>query len=232
VSLAHNGVLFLDELPEFRQGVLEVLRQPIEDQCVTLTRSMTSLTYPAAFMLIASMNPCPCGFATDPVRPCVCCESQIQRYTSRLSGPLLDRIDIHVEVPPVAYRELRARTGARESSADIRGRVEQARDRQRARFAGTRATCNAAMTSRQLREHCVVEDDAHAILERVVDKLGMSARTCDRILKVARTIADLAQSKPVALLAQSFGFFDGSWRLCRAHLHLSRTERPGRGSTQ
>lgn len=197
VSLAHNGVLFLDELPEFRQSVLEVLRQPLEDGEVHITRSMMTLTYPANVMLISSMNPCPCGFATDPVRHCSCTASQIQRYQSRLSGPLLDRIDIHVEVPPVAYRDLRAEGGSEPSSV-IAERVETARAIQSDRFGDSAAACNARMSPAQLREFCRIDGSAHRLLERVVDKLGMSARTCDRILKVARTIADLAGEAKVA----------------------------------
>ena len=196
VSLAHNGVLFLDELPEFRQSVLEVLRQPLEDKQVRLTRSMTSLTYPAGVMLIASMNPCPCGFATDPVRECVCGQNQIHQYRSRLSGPLLDRIDIHVDVPPVAYRDLRRRCDG-ESSAQILARVKAASGRQRERLIGTGAVCNAQMQPAQIRAHCGIDGESHRLLERVVDSMGMSARTCDRILKVARTIADLAESDDV-----------------------------------
>ncbi len=198
VSLAHNGVLFLDELPEFRQSVLEVLRQPLEEGQVNLTRSMTSLSYPARVMLIASMNPCPCGFATDPVRECVCGQAQILRYRSRLSGPLLDRIDIHIEVPPVAYKDLRGDTAA-EASEDMRGRVEAAVARQRTRLHGTGVPNNAQMTPGQLRACCQIDEAAHSLLERVVDRLGMSARTCDRILKVARTIADLADSDGVSV---------------------------------
>lgn len=191
VSLAHNGVLFLDELPEFKKHVLEVLRQPLEDKRVTISRALMTLTYPASLMLVAAMNPCPCGFAGDHNRPCVCQPMQIARYRSRVSGPLLDRIDIHVEVPAVRYREL-ANTRDGESSASIRARVETARALQHKRFARfARVHSNAQMGPRLIRQFCALDAESHKLLSAVIDRLGMSARAHDRILKVARTVADL-----------------------------------------
>ena len=216
VSLAHNGVLFLDELPEFPRNVLEVLRQPLEDGNVTIARAAMSLSFPARFMLAAAMNPCPCGYFNDKGRECVCTPPMIQRYVSKVSGPLLDRIDIHIEVPAVQYKELRAGTQA-EDSGSIRGRVLAARERQHARFwqpeparrsapAGTEASrvqrsprlpprqtvfSNAQMTSQQIRVHCELNTDAERLLERAMQQQGLSARAHDRILKVARTVADL-----------------------------------------
>jgi magnesium chelatase family protein len=191
VSLAHNGVLFLDELPEFRRNVLEVLRQPLEDGTVTLSRAAMSLTYPARMMLAAAMNPCPCGYLGDTVRSCHCAPLDIERYRSRVSGPLLDRIDIHLEVPAVAYRDL---AGARDdaSSAAIRARVEQARAVQRLRFRGQAGVhANAHMGTRDLRRHCRVAGPVESLLRNAVDRLGLSARAYHRVLKIARTIADL-----------------------------------------
>jgi magnesium chelatase family protein len=191
VSLAHNGVLFLDELPEFRRSVLEVLRQPLEEAQVTIARAAITLTFPARFMLAAAMNPCPCGFLTDPQRPCLCAPQQIQRYTARVSGPLLDRIDIHVDVPPVQYAEL-ASPALAEPSAAIRARVNAARARQHARFAGTALRHNAAMGTRELRQYCQLEATGERLLAHAMRHYGLSARAHDRIRKVARTIADLA----------------------------------------
>ncbi|MCB1154069.1 YifB family Mg chelatase-like AAA ATPase [bacterium] len=190
ISLAHGGVLFLDELPEFSRQVLEVLRQPLEDGNITLVRSQANVTFPARFRLVAAMNPCPCGHLGNPVVACQCTEQQVQRYRGRLSGPLLDRIDMHVEVPTIRYRELQ-RSGRGEGSAAIRERVVAARRRQAERFAGTQTVCNADMTVTQLRRLCPLETEGHRIMESVMDRLGLSARTHDRILKVARTIADL-----------------------------------------
>src|SRR5581483_2056798 len=192
VSLAHNGVLFLDELPEFRKNVLEVLRQPLEDGRITISRVMGSMTFPANVMLVAAMNPCPCGFFTDPQHDCNCGPLAIQRYRSRISGPLLDRIDIHVEVPAVKYRELAERAPG-ESSAAIRERVDRARAVQLARFAGMPFFSNARMGARELREHCRVDAAGERMLELAINRLGLSARAFTRILKVARTIADLDQ---------------------------------------
>lgn len=190
VSLAHNGVLFLDELPEFRRNVLEVMRQPLEDGFVTISRASTSITYPASFMLVASMNPCPCGYLGDPHHECTCHPSKIQKYRSKVSGPLLDRIDIHIEVPPVRYREL-SDDSRGESSSVVRERVERARRIQQQRFRGTRIHSNSAMTSRQVRRYVRPDAEGVRLLEAAIDRLGLSARAYDRVLKVARTIADL-----------------------------------------
>ena len=192
VSLAHGGVLFLDELPEFRRNVLEVLRQPLEDGVVTLSRAAMSLTYPARFMLAAAMNPCPCGYFGDPTHSCSCGALAIERYRSRISGPLLDRIDIHLEVPAVAYGDLVGEQSS-ESSADLRARVESAREVQRERFrevSGVHA--NAHMSARDLRRYCRLSDPVEAIMRQAVARLGLSARAYHRVLKIARTIADLA----------------------------------------
>jgi magnesium chelatase family protein len=192
VSLAHGGVLFLDELPEFRRNVLEVLRQPMEDGVVTLSRAAVSLTYPARFMLAAAMNPCPCGYFGDPVHPCSCGTLAIERYRSRISGPLLDRIDIHLEVPSVAYGDLVGEQSG-DNSALIRARVEQARAVQRSRFQGQRGVhANAHMTARDLRRHCRLSEPVESVLRQAVTRLGLSARAYHRVLKIARTIADLA----------------------------------------
>jgi magnesium chelatase family protein len=191
VSLAHNGVLFLDELPEFRRHVLEVLRQPVEDGHVTISRATVSLTYPARFMLAAAMNPCPCGFLTDPKRECTCTPLQIRRYRARISGPLLDRVDIHVQVPPLTHDELRA-TQEGEASSIVRERVEQARQIQVERFSNSPLYCNAHMTSRLLKTHCRLDDASQKLLDTAINQLGLSARANDRILKVSRTVADLA----------------------------------------
>jgi magnesium chelatase family protein len=192
VSLAHGGVLFLDELPEFRRNVLEVLRQPMEDGVVTLSRAAISLTYPARFMLAAAMNPCPCGYLGDPLHSCSCGALAIERYRSRISGPLLDRIDIHLEVPAVAYGDLVGEQPG-ETSAAIRSRVEQARAIQRARFQGQRGVhANAHMTARDLRRHCRLSEPVESVLRQAVTRLGLSARAYHRVLKIARTIADLA----------------------------------------
>jgi magnesium chelatase family protein len=196
VSLAHHGVLFLDELPEFRKNVLEVLRQPLEDHRITIARVMGTVTFPASVMLVAAMNPCPCGFYTDTQHECTCSPLVIQRYRSRISGPLLDRIDIHVEVPAVKYRELTARNPG-ETSEVIRERVNRARQIQLARFAGTGAFSNAQMGSRDLHAHCQVDAAGERLLELAINRLGLSARAYTRILKVARTIADLDGGVPI-----------------------------------
>ena len=193
VSLSHNGVLFLDELPEFRRNVLEVMRQPLEDGHVTISRAAASLTYPANFMLVAAMNPCPCGFFSDPNRECKCTHKQIQTYVSRISGPLLDRIDIQVEVPAVKYAELSAEVTG-EPSATVRERVEAARQIQHQRFDGTTIHANANMESKQIREYCPIESQAQDLLRVAINQLGLSARAYDRILKVSRTIADLDEN--------------------------------------
>lgn len=193
ISLAHRGVLFLDELPEFKRSALEVLRQPLEDGHVTISRSAGKVTLPCSFMLVAAMNPCPCGYLGDPRHECRCSPSQIQRYRARISGPLLDRIDLHIEAPALSINELRAEQRS-ESSADIRARVQAARRRQLARFAGTRTTANARMTHAQIRAHCVIDASLGDLLQQAMEQLSLSARAYDRILKVARTIADLANS--------------------------------------
>jgi magnesium chelatase family protein len=203
VSLAHNGLLFLDELPEFPRNVLEVLRQPLEDGVVTIARASMSLAFPARFMLAAAMNPCPCGYFNDKSRECMCTPPMIQRYVSKVSGPLLDRIDIHIEVPAVQYKELRGGMAA-EGSAEIRDRVLAARERQHNRFAASAARtrgsakaastavyANAQMTTQQIRLFCELSTDAERLLERAMQQQGLSARAHDRILKVSRTIADL-----------------------------------------
>jgi magnesium chelatase family protein len=190
VSLAHNGVLFLDEMPEFKKHVLEVLRQPIEDLQVTISRAKTTLTYPANFMLVAAMNPCPCGYLADPKHECRCTHQQIHRYRSRISGPLLDRIDMHVEVPAVPYKDL-MQDYAAEASESIRRRVANARQIQADRLSRTKIYCNAQMSSRHIKRHCQVDDASCRLLESAIDKLGLSARAYNRILKIARTIADL-----------------------------------------
>jgi magnesium chelatase family protein len=190
VSLAHNGVLFLDELPEYKKNVLEVLRQPLEDLQVTISRAASTLTYPASFMLIAAMNPCPCGYFTDPRHACRCTSHQIHRYRSKISGPLLDRIDIHLEVPAVPHKELRA-GGRSEPSDAIRKRVIAARRLQNRRLKQTNVYNNAQMATRHIRKHCRIGDDAGHMLESAIDRLGLSARAYNRILKISRTIADL-----------------------------------------
>ncbi len=198
VSLAHQGVLFLDELPEFDRSVLEVLRQPLEDQKVTISRAAMSLTFPASFMLAAAMNPCPCGFWNDPTRECRCTPLQIQRYVGRISGPLLDRIDIHIDVPAVRFRELAGATPPdSEGSNAIRQRVVSARERQRQRFAKEGIFSNAAMTPRLIRHYCRIDAESEAMLERAMARLGLSARAYDRILKVSRTIADLEGAEEI-----------------------------------
>jgi magnesium chelatase family protein len=197
ISLAHNGVLFLDELPEFQRTVLEVMRQPMEDRTVTISRAKMTVDFPASFMLIASMNPCPCGYYNHPDKACVCAPGVVQKYLNKISGPLLDRIDIHVEVTPVPFEEL---SGARqaEPSENIRGRVEVARTIQEERFSQVEGTyCNAQMSTKALRNLCVIDSAGLNLLKTAMDRLGLSARAYDRILKVSRTIADLAQSEEI-----------------------------------
>ena len=192
VSLAHQGVLFLDELPEFDRSVLEVMRQPLEDQQVTISRAAMSLTFPASFILAAAMNPCPCGFWNDPTRECRCSLPQIQRYVGKISGPLLDRIDIHIDVPAVKFRELRGDAPPEtDSSAVIRERVIRARERQHRRFVNEKIFSNAAMTPRMIRTYCGIDANSEKMLENAMRRVGLSARAYDRILKVSRTIADL-----------------------------------------
>ncbi|NOX90735.1 MAG: YifB family Mg chelatase-like AAA ATPase [Calditrichaeota bacterium] len=196
VSLAHHGVLFLDELPEFKKNVLEVLRQPIEDGKVSIARAAFSLTYPAKFMLVAAMNPC-CGYYGDPTHACSCTLPQIQKYRSRISGPLLDRIDIHVEVPAVNFKELTSERSG-EPSAVVRERVQKTREIQLRRFADEKNIyCNAHMESSQIRKYCKIDENGKNLLNNAIQRLGLSARAYDRVLKVARTIADLEQSEHI-----------------------------------
>ncbi|MDP4583231.1 MAG: YifB family Mg chelatase-like AAA ATPase [Verrucomicrobiales bacterium] len=197
VSLAHNGILFLDELPEFRRSTLEVLRQPLEDGQVTISRAAGKFTFPSRFSLVAAMNPCPCGYLGDPARDCRCSPSQIEKYRQRISGPLLDRIDLHVDVPAVDYKELRAESGG-ESSAVIRERVEEARQVQLARFISHPGVlCNSDMGSRLVTEFCRLDRQSERTLEQAMDSLNFSARAYDRILKVSRSLADLDGSRDI-----------------------------------
>jgi len=196
VSLAHHGVLFLDELPEFHRNVLEVLRQPLEDGKVTISRAAASLTFPCRFMLVAAMNPCPCGYHGDRKRECRCTPLQIRNYRNKISGPLLDRIDIHIEVPSVGYHELSGLSSG-EPSATIRERVISARKIQKERFHGRKIHCNAGMHSKDMTKFCHLKDDAQSILKMAIGELHFSARAYDRILKVSRTIADLAASDQI-----------------------------------
>ena len=190
ISLAHNGVLFLDELPEFSRAAMEVLRQPIENGWVTISRVGGTVTYPCSAMFVAAMNPCPCGYFGHPTRHCICTPQAVSRYLARVSGPLLDRLDLHIEVPPVEFEELDSDEKA-ESSAAIRARVNAARAVQNKRFRGTGIACNARITPDRLREFCPMEEKSHRLLKAAFQKLGLSARAYDRVLKVCRTIADL-----------------------------------------
>jgi magnesium chelatase family protein len=196
ISLSHNGVLFLDELPEFNRRTLEVLRQPLEEGTVTISRALSSTTFPAQFMLIVALNPCPCGYRNDPRRDCHCTTPQIERYMSKISGPLLDRIDIHIEVPAVSYREL-ASDHAGTQSVEMREQVVAARRIQQARFDGTKTRYNAQMTHRQNREFCRLDEEGKNLLKASVGELGLSARAHDKVLRVARTIADLEASQSI-----------------------------------
>ncbi len=207
VSLAHRGVLFLDELPEFKKHVLEVLRQPLEDGKVTISRAAISLSYPADCMLVAAMNPCPCGYLGDERHPCTCTSSQIQRYRSKLSGPLLDRIDLQVEVPAVPYKELRQDAGSLDS-ATMRTRIQQARDTQTRRYATTPLLTNAQLGGQWLQRFCPLGEPEHAFLETAVSNLGLSARAFTRILRIARTIADLSGDTTLAVphLAEAINY--------------------------
>ncbi|WP_293973130.1 YifB family Mg chelatase-like AAA ATPase [uncultured Ruminococcus sp.] len=196
VSLAHNGVLFLDELPEFSRNVLEVLRQPIEDSQITISRSGQNCTYPCSIMVVAAMNPCPCGYYGDGTNRCTCSDVKIKRYLNRISGPLLDRFDIHVEVPPVKFDELRS-SEITESSAEIKKRVDGARKIQRERFKGSSTLCNAKINAEQFEKACIIDKAAEKTLKVAFESLGLTARAYDRVLKVARTIADLEQSEVI-----------------------------------
>ncbi len=196
ISLAHNGVLFLDELPEFTADVLESLRQPLEDGQVTISRASASITYPCRFMLVCAMNPCRCGWYGHPSRRCTCTELSVKRYHERLSGPLLDRIDMYVEVPSLEYEELRDKPPT-ESSADIRSRVNEARARQQKRYAGAGIACNAHIGTKQLDAFCALDGESEKLMKNAYDRLGLTARSYDRILRVARTVADLAGSERI-----------------------------------
>ena len=199
LGLAHHGVLFLDELPEFRRQTLEVLRQPLEDGDVTISRAAGSLTFPCRCLLVAALNPCPCGYYGDPKRECRCSPPQIDKYRQRISGPLLDRIDLHVEVPLLDYKELRSGDGG-ESSAVVRQRVIAARDRQTQRYKDDiGVNCNATIPSRLMRNYCKLDEETSNYLEQVMGELNFSARAHDRILKVARTLADLEASENIQL---------------------------------
>lgn len=196
ISMAHNGVLFLDELPEFSRAAMEVLRQPLEDGRVTISRVSGTLTYPCSIMMIGAMNPCPCGYFGHPTRKCTCSPMAVSRYLSKISGPMLDRIDIHIEVPPVQYEELSSKIPA-ESSAEIRKRVNQARKIQTERYKNLPITCNAQIPSGKLNQYCRLDDKAEEFLEKVFDKMGLSSRAYSKVLKVSRTIADLDGSETV-----------------------------------
>ena len=197
ISLAHNGVLFLDELPEFKRQVLEVMRQPLEDRIITISRAKFSVEYPASFMLVASMNPCPCGYYNHPEKECVCSSGIVQKYLNKISGPLLDRIDIHIEVVPVPFRKL-SDMNSSESSSVIRQRVIDARKIQQDRFKNSKNVyANTQMSSRQIREYCQIDESGQVLLKNAMEKLGLSARAYDRILKVSRTIADLEGSENI-----------------------------------
>ena len=199
ISLSHNGVLFLDELPEFRRDVLEVLRQPLEDGHVTIARIAGTMTYPAQIMLVAAMNPCPCGYYGDTIKACTCSQQIITKYLQRISGPLLDRIDIHIEVPRLPQDDMLKNQSSGESSTVIRKRVMNARAQQKDRFEGTKLHCNAHMMTKQIRQYCQVGDDVKDLLRAAVTQLGLSARAYDRILKLARTVADLEGSDSIQL---------------------------------
>lgn len=208
ISLAHNGVLFLDELPEFKRQVLEVMRQPLEDRFVTISRSQYTVEFPASFMFIASMNPCPCGNYNHPTTPCICKPGEVQHYLGKVSGPLMDRIDLHVEVVPVSHEELTSKKVV-EKSEEIRKRVVAARTLQKERFKNDLTIfSNAQMTSRMVRKYCAIDEEGQQILKNAMEKLGLSARAYDRILKVARTIADLDGSKEIELghLSEAINF--------------------------
>lgn len=199
ISLAHNGVLFLDELPEYKRQVLEVMRQPLEDRTVSVCRARFSIDYPAGFMLIAAMNPCPCGYYNHPEKECVCPPGTVQRYLNKISGPLLDRIDLHVEVTPVGFDDL-AYDVPSESSHEIRERVIRARLFQTKRYENSETHCNAQMSRKELMTYCVIQENGKTMLKNAMDRLGLSARAYDRILKVARTIADLEESPSIELV--------------------------------
>ncbi len=197
ISLAHNGVLFLDELPEFKRSVLEVLRQPLEDRVISISRAKFTVTYPASFMMVASMNPCPCGFYNHPEKDCICPAGTVHKYLNKISGPLMDRIDIHIEVIPVPFKELTSKQTS-EKSEVIRNRVISARNIQESRYKNVKGLyCNAQISTKQLKTYCQINEDGERLLKNAMEKLGLSARAFDRILKVARTIADLDNSTDI-----------------------------------
>lgn len=197
ISLAHNGVLFLDELPEFRRDVMEALRAPLEDGVVTVSRVAGTLTYPCSITLIGAMNPCPCGFFGHPTKRCTCSPNAVSKYLGKISGPMLDRLDIHVEVPPVRYDELQGKTGGEETSAQIKQRVDKARKIQTERYKDENITCNARLTPKLLKKYCTLSSDAENILEAAFKTMGLSGRAYDRLLKVSRTLADLDGAKNI-----------------------------------
>jgi magnesium chelatase family protein len=200
ISLAHNGVLFLDELPEFKRTVLEVMRQPLEERKVTISRARWTVDYPSSFMLVASMNPCPCGYYNHPDKECVCAPGVVERYLSRISGPLLDRIDIHIEVTPVGFDELTSRNRNAEKSEAIRQRVQQAREVQQQRYKESAGVyCNAQLPSNKVQDTCEINAAGQMLLKAAMQKLNLSARAYDRILKVSRTIADLAGAEQIQI---------------------------------
>jgi magnesium chelatase family protein len=196
ISLAHLGVLFLDELPEFKRNALEALRQPLEEGSITITRSSITASFPAKFMLVAAMNPCPCGYFGDRVRTCRCTPQQIRQYQGKISGPLMDRIDLHIEVPAIKYRALSGKE-AGESSQSIKSRVADAREIQKNRFNQDGLACNARMNEKQIKAFCAIDEDSHKLIEMAIEKLGLSARAINRILKVSRTIADLENKEKI-----------------------------------
>jgi len=208
ISLAHNGVLFLDELPEFKRSVLEVMRQPMEERRVTISRAKNTVDYPSSFMLVSSMNPCPCGYYNHPDKECVCGPGVVKRYLTKISGPLLDRIDLHVEVTPVSYDELASHERPSETSQDIAARVVTAREFQARRFVGKNIHCNAQMPGRMVQEICQIDAAGQILVKKAMEKLQLSARAYDRILKVARTAADLAGSEKILIehLAEAIHF--------------------------
>ena len=210
ISKAHNGILFLDELPEFNRKTLEVMRQPLEDGNVTISRAMRSTTFPSEFMLVAAANPCPCGYRSDPRRSCNCTPPQIEKYTNKISGPLLDRIDIQIEVPAVPFEELQgnSKTKVGTSSEEMRAEVERARERQAERFAGSATRYNAQMSSRDVRKYCELNKSCQQMLRHSVEEMGLSARAHDKILRVSRTIADIAGDESIdeMHLAEAIGY--------------------------
>jgi magnesium chelatase family protein len=197
VSLAHNGVLFLDELPEFPKLVTDALRQPLEDRRVTITRANGRVTFPCSFMMVGAMNPCRCGYFGHPTRACICKPGEVRRYVSRISGPMLDRMDLQIELPSISYEELSSSTVA-ESSADVRERVREAREFARRRMGGDAIFCNAQMGASEIRRYCQAEPEAADLLREAYDRMGLSARGYDRIMRVARTVADLSHSEKIA----------------------------------